>query len=162
MCSFALFISGPRSLARRSLVLVSPLTGESLSLACPRESNQREGHPVHPAPAAPGFPRSITAPGARPDAAHRRRAIPGPSRLSRHPCRSTPSTVIPLGLLKGAWASSVKSRFKSKNQTLPTLIFRRFRKLAVRSPSGGRAEVLRRGASRMDAARGLMGQGRPM
>ena len=30
-----------------------------------------------------------------------RRAIPGPSRLSRHPCRSTPSTTIPLTLLKG-------------------------------------------------------------
>jgi len=42
----ALFISGPRSLACRSFVLVSPLTGESLSLACPRESNQREGHPT--------------------------------------------------------------------------------------------------------------------
>jgi len=41
----ALFISGPRSLACRSFVFVSPLTGESLSLACPRESNQREGHP---------------------------------------------------------------------------------------------------------------------
>ena len=33
------------SLTRRTSVLVSPLTGESLSLACPRESNQREGHP---------------------------------------------------------------------------------------------------------------------
>ena len=31
-----------------------------------------------------------------------RRAIPGPSRLSRHPCRSTPYATIPLGLLKGA------------------------------------------------------------
>jgi hypothetical protein len=31
-----------------------------------------------------------------------RRAIPGPSRLSRHPCRSTPCVTIPLGLLKGA------------------------------------------------------------
>ena len=30
-----------------------------------------------------------------------RRAIPGPSQLSRHPCRSTPSAAIPLGLLKG-------------------------------------------------------------
>ncbi len=45
VCSFALFISGQRSLACRTFVLVSPLTGESLSLACPRESNQREGHP---------------------------------------------------------------------------------------------------------------------
>ena len=69
-----------------------------------------------------------------------RRAIPGPSQLSRHPCRSTPSTVIPLGLLKGTWASSVPSQLKSKSQTLPTLILRRFRKLAVRSPSGGRSE----------------------
>ncbi len=31
----------------------------------------------------------------------RRRAIPGPTTLSRHPCRSTPETPIPLGLLKG-------------------------------------------------------------
>ena len=30
-----------------------------------------------------------------------RRAIPGPSRLSRHPCRSTPSATIPFTLLKG-------------------------------------------------------------
>ena len=30
-----------------------------------------------------------------------RRAIPGPSRLSRHPCRSTPYTTIPLSLLTG-------------------------------------------------------------
>ncbi|MPT19191.1 MAG: hypothetical protein E2579_15830 [Pseudomonas sp.] len=40
-----------------------------VALACPRESNQREGHPDirarRPRPAAPGFPRSITAPGAR-------------------------------------------------------------------------------------------------
>ena len=34
-----------------------------------------------------------------------RRAIPGPSQLSRHPCRSTPYAAIPLGLLKGIWAS---------------------------------------------------------
>ena len=32
----------------------------------------------------------------------------------------------------------------------------------AKSPSGGRAEVLRRGTSRMDAARGVMGQGWPM
>jgi hypothetical protein len=30
-----------------------------------------------------------------------RRAIPGPSQLSRQPCRSTPFTGIPLGLLRG-------------------------------------------------------------
>ncbi len=31
-----------------------------------------------------------------------RRAIPGPSRLSRHPCRSTPETPLQRGLLNGA------------------------------------------------------------
>jgi len=38
-----------------------------------------------------------------------RRAIPGPSRLSRHPCRSTPYATIPLGLLMGRLASFVSS-----------------------------------------------------
>ncbi|WJH57236.1 hypothetical protein FE254_14150 [Ectopseudomonas guguanensis] len=57
--------------------------------------------------------------------------------------------------------SSVRSRFKSKSQTLPTLILRRCRKLATWSPSGGRVEVLRRGTSRMDAAKGLKGHGWP-
>jgi len=33
----------------------------------------------------------------------RRRAIPGPSPLSRHPCRSTPETPIQRGLLNGAF-----------------------------------------------------------
>jgi len=36
-------------------------------------------------------------------------AIPGPSRLSRHPCRSTPSTTIPLTLLKGRLVSPYSS-----------------------------------------------------
>ena len=43
-----------------------------------------------------------------------RRAIPGPSRLSRHPCRSTPSTTILFTLLKGRLASS--ARFVGINQ----------------------------------------------
>ena len=43
-----------------------------------------------------------------------RRAIPGPSRLSRHPCRSTPYATIPLGLLMGRLASSVRLWFKSR------------------------------------------------
>ncbi len=42
----ALSVSESGSLTCRTRVLVSPLTGESLSLACPRESNQREGHPT--------------------------------------------------------------------------------------------------------------------
>ena len=131
----ALFISGPRSLACRSFVLVSPLTGESLSLACPRESNQREGHPTirtrRPRPAAPGFPRSITTPGARHEG-----PFPGPSWLLRHPCRSTPYVAIPLGLLKGTWASSTPSQLKSKGkgQTPPISIPQRLCKLAPRPP----------------------------
>ena len=38
-----------------------------------------------------------------------RMAIPGPSRLSRHPCRSTLYTTIPFGLLKGRLAVSDRS-----------------------------------------------------
>jgi hypothetical protein len=45
-----------------------------------------------------------------------RRAIPGPSRLSRHPCRSTPSATIPLGLLMGRLASPVPLRFDDQKQ----------------------------------------------
>ena len=47
-----------------------------------------------------------------------RRAIPGPSRFSRHPCRSTPSAMIPLGLLMGRLASSVRSVFLEAQQTV--------------------------------------------
>ncbi len=43
----------------------------------------------------------------------RTRAIHGPLRLSRHPCRSLPSTRIPFGLLKGRSAVS-DSLFASK------------------------------------------------
>ena len=38
----------------------------------------------------------------------RTRAVPGPLRLSPHPCGSLPSTTIPLGLLMGPFASSVR------------------------------------------------------
>jgi hypothetical protein len=47
-----------------------------------------------------------------------RRAIPGPSRLSRHPCRSTPSTTIPLTLLKGALAF-VRQCSRNKQKLTP-------------------------------------------
>ena len=72
------------------------LHGASLFLVWPRKSNQKEGHPdIRPFAAR------------RVPSLHRRsrgtlrRAIPGPSQLSRHPCRSTPSTAITLGLLTG-------------------------------------------------------------
>ena len=53
-----------------------------------------------------------------------RRAIPGPSRLSRHPCRSTPYTTIPLGLLTGRLMSPARSvtQYQAKQNTIvPTL-----------------------------------------
>jgi hypothetical protein len=53
-----------------------------------------------------------------------RRAIPGPSRLSRHPCRSTPSTTIPLGLLMGRFASSARLWASDKKPTHPTNVRR--------------------------------------
>src|SRR5690606_19891946 len=74
------------------------LPGESLSLVWPRESNQREGHPII-RPYASLRVRSLH----RCSRGTSRRAVPGPSRLSRHPCRSTPYTTIPLTLLKGSW-----------------------------------------------------------
>src|SRR5690606_5308974 len=71
-----------------------------------------------------------------------RRAILGPSRLSRHPCRSTPSTSIPLTLLKGAisgacWFVQKEAKPKQHQQS--------FKRLGPHPPSGGRVEVLRRG-----------------
>jgi hypothetical protein len=86
--------------------------------------------PLHLGLAALDFPRSIIAPGARPDAARRRRVILGPSRFSarascfalppvsmqssRHACRSTPYATIPLGLLMGRFASSVRLRIEKQ------------------------------------------------
>jgi hypothetical protein len=45
-----------------------------------------------------------------------RRAIPGPSRLSRHPCRSTPYTTIPLGLLMGRLAAPVRLAYQNPKE----------------------------------------------
>ena len=123
-----------------------------------------------------------------------RRTIPGPSRLSRHPCRSTPYAMIPLGLLMGRLASPVRLRFDDQKQShsflmgiaalnpssnsadtsrpcrsgpwprcfccllCPPQIVQTTRS---RIPSGGRVEVLCRGAFGMDAKRGTMGQGWP-
>jgi len=48
-----------------------------------------------------------------------RRAIPGPSRLSRHPCRSTPETPIQRGLLNGAGRSALMFLWKSSKKPKP-------------------------------------------
>ena len=48
----------------------------------------------------------------------RTRAVPGPLRLSPHPCGSLPSTTIPLGLLMGRLASPVRLVFLEAEQTV--------------------------------------------
>ncbi len=94
-----------------------------------------------------------------------RRAIPGPSRLSRHPCRSTPSTTIPLTLLKGRLVLPDSSTSWHAKRGGDQCAQRREKppgNSEPESPSGGRVEVLRRGTSRRDAARGVKGHGWPL
>ncbi len=85
------------------------------------------------------------------------RAVPGPLSLSPHPCGSLPYATVPLTLLKGA--VGVACGFVQKGHATDTS--RSFKRLGLRSPSGGRVEVLRRGTRGMDAERGAKGQGRP-
>ncbi len=66
-----------------------------------------------------------------------RRAFHGPSLLSRHPCRSTPSTTIPLTLLKGTWRCQMVCLGRAETGT--ELIRTRSR-TPVRRPSGGVAQ----------------------
>ena len=73
--------------------------GELLSLVCPRESNQREGHPdIRVWPAA-RLPSLRCHSGGR-----RTRGVHAPLRLSPHPCGSSPCATPPLGLLTGTRA----------------------------------------------------------
>ncbi len=72
-----------------------------------------------------------------------RRAIPGPSRLSRHPCRSTPYATIPLGLLMGRLASSVPLRFDDQKQNHRFLMG-----IAALHPSYESAAIRRSGLGR--------------
>ena len=69
-----------------------------------RRSNQEETHPTSgPERCAPGV-RSLH----RCSRGPLRRAVHGPSQLSRHPCRSTPYTPIPLTLLTGLLARACR------------------------------------------------------
>ena len=84
-------------------------------------------------------------------------------------------TTIPLGLLTGRLASPARLAYQNpkvpkhcgKAAMLGLCFFLliclrgQFRRLGFRIPSGGRAEVLWRGAFGMDAKRGVMGQGWP-
>ena len=97
--------------------------------------------------------------------------------LSRHPCRSPRYVAITFGLLKGAIDVACKSviariQYEGKPyRTFPTndtgrlIVIIRLLKIVAGptlAPSVGRAESLRKGVSRMDAAKGLKGHGRPL
>lgn len=131
------------------------LYGESLFLVWPRKSNQKEGHPRHQAPAAPGFPRSVVIPGARHE---------GPSMALAALAASMPlgpfhaDSARPDEGGMGVVLTSVEEKRRAKSS------FKRDARLAgnspvpFRRPSAGVAE----GASRMDAARAVKGHGCPL
>ncbi len=89
------------------------------------------------------------------------RAVPGPLSLSPHPCGSLPYATVPLTLLKGA--VGVACGFVQKGHATDTS--RSFKRLGLRSPSGGRVEVLRRGTRGRTPSEerrtGPLRQGRP-
>src|SRR5690606_32719579 len=134
---------------------------ESLSLVWPRESNQREGHPdIRPRLCRGSLlPVLLRGPS--------RRDVPVPSFLARRPCLASPCSRPAFGLLKGkrlelpdGWALSVENALRFSTLRLPGSDCRSIRPRRF-APSGGRAEVSRRGLSGMDAARAAMGHGRP-
>ena len=133
------------------------LHGASLFLVWPRKSNQKEGHPyirvlLRKTSLASALLRGSS-----------RRAIPGPSLLARHPCLATPYATPTLGILKGirdrgAWKCPSNESKKSIR------LFLRARPDRRHQPplSVGRMESAWRGASGMDAARGVKGHGWPL
>ncbi|HAQ25837.1 MAG TPA: hypothetical protein DCQ80_07710 [Pseudomonas sp.] len=161
------------------------LHGASLFLVWPRKSNQKEGHPcirvlLRKTSLAPVLLRGSS-----------RRDIHVPLRLSRHPCLEPPCATPALGLLKGikdrvAWGlvgwktakhfppqSARPSKLARQDRwvsfALPTLRRSHTDDLlhgpadATESPlSEGRTESAWRGASGMDAARGVKGHGWPL
>ncbi len=150
-----------------------------------RESNQRESTPgirvwLRQTPLAPVLFRGSS-----------RWAIPGPSLLVWHPCQTPLYTAPPLGLLTGfgdrvVWTicgrqsekQSVNAKAKASRQirrmggaqrypsseqpddSEPAVQHRSIKRAIPRS--AGRAESLCKGVSRMDAAKGVKGQGRPL
>jgi len=144
-----------------------------------RQSNQTIS--LHcPAPPSSGFPPSGIAPWAR-----RKRAIHGPMRLSRHPCRSAHCAMPPLGLPKSQSVVSVESTLLNTTPLRSSTACRRQRShgphrrqagllqgrcrafdlllilmrdgpnTARRDLGAGRTQAMWSGSSRMDAARGV-------
>ncbi len=81
----------------------------------------------------------------------RTRAVPGPLRLTPHPCGAPPCTPIPLTLLMGV-LDRVLFKFCVSTPEFQT---------QTSAPSEGRMESSWRGLSGKDAARVAMGQGWP-
>ncbi len=80
-----------------------------------------------------------------------RRAIPGPSQLSRHPCRSTPEISTPLGLLKGHSERAVIALEVLKSKQSKSVEGMRFRR------SGPCPRHSRRRTLSAKAKRGIVG-----
>src|SRR5690606_27374171 len=87
----------------------------------------------------------------------RTRAVPGPLRLSPHPCGSPLYATIALTLLKGAVGVACWFVGGSKSQSKFSIFQATRNPFPVRRPSGGVAQ----GDARQDAERGTKGQGRP-
>src|SRR5690606_23096828 len=88
-----------------------------------------------------------------------RRDVPVPSLLARRPCLASPCATPPLGLLTG---NGVRVAWKIVDVALALLFFVRTNRRHQPPLSGGRVESLCRGASGMDAARGVKGHGWPL
>ena len=111
-----------------------PYGGSLLAADAPKVS--KRSCPLHPGLAAldlirfahpAGQPSAVTALRSVSSLHHCSRgtprwAIPGPSRLSRHPCRSTPCATIPLGLLMGRLASSVRLRIEKTKHVMAMVV----------------------------------------
>ena len=131
------------------------LHGASLFLVWPRKSNQKEGHPyirvlLRKTPLTPALLRGPS-----------RRDIHVPSLLARHPCLASPYATPTLCLLKGTRDRVVWKFWNSDSYKAPSSFNDEQTLRRRRTPlSEGRMESARRGASGMDAARGVRGRGR--
>jgi len=132
------------------------LHGASLFLVWPRKSNQKEGHPcirvlLRKTSLAPALLRGSS-----------RRDIHVPSLLARHPCLAPLCATPTLGLLKGTRDRVVCKFINSGGPPLRSFADQKSVRRRRTPLSGGRTESAWRGASGMDAARGVKGHGRPL